>query len=198
MSYAVRLMIEEVAAVTGVPTAVIMSAQRTAPVSRARAIAAYVIHEVTLWSWARIGRNLDKDHTTIIAACRRIAEARQTDTELDRMVTALIEKLKTKQREQFRASALDVVDLASPIAGGSLRSAINTSARDVRQLAEGVMELWDIALAAEVFVAHINKNLAITSDEDRKFAENLGRAITETIDEMRAPATPSTSQEANL
>lgn len=194
MSHSIRLMVDEVAAVTGVPREYIMSAQRTAPVSRARAIAAYVIREVTLWSWARIGRNLDKDHTTIIAAYRKIAVARRNDEQLDLLVSSLIDKLVAQHRSQFSTHMLDVVDIATPIAGGSLRGAIGTSARNVQRLAEGVLELWDIALAAEYYVHHIEQTHAARA-EDHDLAQALGRAITETVDELRNAPQPEALKE---
>lgn len=195
MSLAIRLIIDEVAAETGISTDVILSEMRTTKVSHARALAAYVVREVTLWSWARIGRAFEKDHTTIIAAYRKIQRSLASDGELAEVTDGLIEKLKLAHRQQFRPQARDVVDLAAPIAAGSLRGAIGMSARDVKRLAAGVMDLWDVALAAEVYVQHIEQSRAITGDEDRKFAENLGRAITETVDELRNAPQPEALKE---
>ena len=186
MSYAVRLMIDEVAAVTGVPTEQILSEQRTAKVAQARAIAAYVVREVTLWSWTRVGRNFQKDHTTIIAAHRKIERTLSEDPALAALIGGLIERLRDAQRERFEGQIVDVIDLAGPIACGSLRPAIGMSARDIKRLAHGVMDLWDVALAAEVYVEHIRQTSAIQKAGDRRFAEALGLAITETVEAMRS------------
>jgi hypothetical protein len=195
VSFAVRLIIDEVARETGIPADVILSEMRTAKVSDARALAAYVTREVTLWSWSRIGRAFEKDHTSIITAYRKIEKSLASDHELAQVAEGLISRLKLAHRQQFRPHVRDVVELAGPIAAGSLRAAIGTSARDVKRLASGVMDLWDIALAAEVFVHHIEQSRAITSEEDRKFAENLGRAITETVDELRNAPQPEALKE---
>jgi chromosomal replication initiation ATPase DnaA len=71
-----------------------LASYRRAPeLVRARQVAMYVAREITRHSLSKIGRVLDRDHTTVLHGCRRIAELRGEDPQLDAEIRALIEKL---------------------------------------------------------------------------------------------------------
>lgn len=73
-----QITVEVVAKVCGVMSVRIsrlFSKDRTQHVAIARAVCAYILHRAYLWSYPRIGRALDRDHSTIIHA-RNLIQAR--------------------------------------------------------------------------------------------------------------------------
>lgn len=187
MSPTIQAILVDVSAITGVHPDEIMSELRTRPVSRARAVAIHVAREVTLWSYSRLGRTFDKDHTSIINSCRRIHGEMARDPDFAIQVNALIERHQIT-RLQPGGAPLDAIEIARPIAGGSDRAAIQISVRQVTMLAQALMQLWDVALAAEVYVEHVSSSHSLQDDTPQaQFARALGRAITEEIDAIRIP-----------
>jgi hypothetical protein len=63
---------------------------RTDAVVRARHAATLAVKEITGMSFARIGRELGRDHTTIMHAVRRARERRQKELDFDADVTRLL------------------------------------------------------------------------------------------------------------
>lgn len=57
----------------GVPARLVLSASREARVALVRAIAAHLLRVEEGMSYAQIGAILRRDHTTIVAACKRVA-----------------------------------------------------------------------------------------------------------------------------
>lgn len=198
MTTVVRTILSAVAAVTSVRPEEMLSELRTKPVSRARAIAMYVTREVTLWSVTRIGLAFDKDRTSVVQACQRVSQRMAQDESFAFMVGQLISTIKQAQHENPEP-ALDIIELAEPIAGGSRRAAMSLSTRDVVRISKALMELWDLALAAEAFVHHVSTSQPRSDDTDEaRYATALGTAIVEEVDAIRAPITQPSSQEAAL
>ncbi len=50
----------------------ILSERQDAPVVEARHLALYRCRNELLWSYPRIGRLFDRDHTTVMNACRKV------------------------------------------------------------------------------------------------------------------------------
>lgn len=80
-----------VAIATGVPVMDIISERRHAPAVRARAIFYYAARELTPKSLLSIGKACgNRDHTTILHGCQRVAANRQAfEPELSKVITAL-------------------------------------------------------------------------------------------------------------
>lgn len=55
---------------TGIPVSSVLGRSRTAPVSRARQMAAWLARECTVASLPAIGRALNRDHTSILHSVR--------------------------------------------------------------------------------------------------------------------------------
>jgi chromosomal replication initiator protein len=56
-------------------------------------LAMYLSRQLTGSSFPEIGQRFDKDHSTVINACRRIEEMLQSDAELRALVNALRDRL---------------------------------------------------------------------------------------------------------
>ena len=63
--------VERISEKTGIPVQTIRSKDRRAPIYTARALAMAQAHDLGL-SRSAIARYFERDHTTVIAACRRV------------------------------------------------------------------------------------------------------------------------------
>ena len=72
---------DAVCSVLGVPRADLLSARRTARVSRARQLAMYLTRELTTLSLAQIAREFDRDHTTVLHAVRTVSKRLEPGSE---------------------------------------------------------------------------------------------------------------------
>lgn len=78
------------AAVCGIREEHLRATRRDAPTVRARWIAMYLAREMTGRSFPEIGRMFgDRDHTTVMHACRRMAERVQREPELAVLVDSI-------------------------------------------------------------------------------------------------------------
>lgn len=67
-----------------IPRNDLISTRRTAPIVRARHIAMYLAKTLTLKSYPEIGRHIgDKDHTTVLAAVRKVTRLRAAFVDLN-------------------------------------------------------------------------------------------------------------------
>lgn len=72
-----------------------VSARRSFEVSHPRQIAMYISKRLTPCSMPAIGRAFgDRDHTTVIHACRQVKKRRADDPELDHKIATLERELK--------------------------------------------------------------------------------------------------------
>jgi DnaA-like protein len=71
----------------------LISFRRTHELIRPRQVAMYLAKELTRHSLPTIGRVMERDHTTVLHGCRRIARLRQEDPLLDAEIRMLIERL---------------------------------------------------------------------------------------------------------
>jgi chromosomal replication initiator protein len=78
----------------GITVSDLISDRRAVAIARPRQIAMALCRELTLRSYPEIGRRFgDRDHSTIIHACKRIRELREKEAELDADVIAIREVL---------------------------------------------------------------------------------------------------------
>jgi hypothetical protein len=90
----VRAVIRVVAKYYSISVRDIVSHRRTRTLIQPRHVAMYLAHEQAKYSFAIIGGVLGRDHTTIMHACRRIADLREQDPELNREIHVLISRIK--------------------------------------------------------------------------------------------------------
>lgn len=64
----------------------------------AREVAMYLARELAGWSWGRIGKSFERDHTTVIHAHRLVAHRMQGSSPF----TAMIESMKERCRDGSR------------------------------------------------------------------------------------------------
>jgi len=79
----------------GVSLAVMLSDRHSRACSRARQIAMWILTQATDWSLPRIGRQFDRDHTTILAARDRINALRAKDPALRERTDRLLGRAKS-------------------------------------------------------------------------------------------------------
>ena len=81
-----------------------VSARRAREVARPRQVAMYLCREMTPRSFPEIGRMFgNRDHTTVMYACRQIERLRAADKGLDAAICALAAELSTPSRAEQRA-----------------------------------------------------------------------------------------------
>jgi len=84
-----------VAAYFQVKVSDLKSKRRTKDIALPRQIAMYLTKQLTALSLAEIGKGFGgKDHSTVIHACKKIAERTKTDDELSRRVKTLTDKIR--------------------------------------------------------------------------------------------------------
>ena len=84
---------QRVAASFGLPLLEMSSARRGGGVARARQVAMYLARELTPASFPQIGRAFDRDHTTSLHACTRIADLMAADPTFRDQVNVIREQL---------------------------------------------------------------------------------------------------------
>ncbi len=89
----IKPVVRAVAKYYGVSLGDIVSSRRARGLIRPRQVAMYLARELTGHSLPAIGRVLDRDHTTVLHGCRRIAALRREDPVLDREIALLAERL---------------------------------------------------------------------------------------------------------
>lgn len=89
----IKPVIRAVAKYYGVSLADLVSCRRNCGVARPRHVAMYLAKELTRHSLPAIGRMLDRDHSTILHGCRKIAAQRLEDPQLDAEIRELIRLL---------------------------------------------------------------------------------------------------------
>jgi chromosomal replication initiation ATPase DnaA len=86
----IKPVIRTVAKYYGVSLTDLLSCRRSRSVARPRHVAMYLAKKLTRHSLPAIGRVLDRDHSTIMHGCRRIATLRLEDAKLDAEIRELI------------------------------------------------------------------------------------------------------------
>lgn len=119
-----------------------------------RHVAMYVSRQATSFSLPDIARAFDNDHTTVIAAIKKV-EARMAE---DANFAALVQSLKDAVGYRKMApdrSGVDTLALARQIAANPRRMAIAASPLEIAALATAVVDVWEVACAAETLVGEL-------------------------------------------
>lgn len=90
----VELIQKVVCETMGIKIQDIKSKKRTKEISHARKVAMYITKKLTNLSLVEIGHCFgDKDHATVIYACKQIERSRQNDENLSRLIDSIIKRL---------------------------------------------------------------------------------------------------------
>lgn len=75
MKPVIAALIQYVSDATGVTPTLILSRSRQSEIARARAIVCYIAHNVLGMALVEVGRSIDRDHSSVLNACRNIEQA---------------------------------------------------------------------------------------------------------------------------
>lgn len=115
----------------------------------ARKVVIYLARKHTPYSTKVIGTAIgDRDHTTVLHAIERLDAELKGDVKLKALVQSLGDNIAFRERMEAVGS-VDVLAVARHIAAQPMNRAIGASVMQVAALAATVIDLWDIALAAE-------------------------------------------------
>ncbi|QDY99084.1 hypothetical protein FQ775_01130 [Nitratireductor mangrovi] len=142
----------------------IVADNRTTPVRIARHVAMYVARKTTPHSMEVIGKAFNRDHTTVIYAVEKIEAEIRADPKLKALVKAIARNVEFRERIEA-LGGIDVLPLARRIAADPVRRAMSASVMEVSALAGTMLDLWEIAQAAEEAIRLRERVIAITSDE---------------------------------
>ena len=92
----IKKIVDEVSRTTGVSVEDIYSKKRTANIANARKMALYIIRNVTDMSFASIGEEFNKDHTTIIYNIEEMEKMIANNSSLKAQVTDIINNIKAE------------------------------------------------------------------------------------------------------
>lgn len=84
---------------TGLARNVIHSRDRHAPVARARAAVVWLAQRLTRLSSSQLGRQLDRDHSTILSAAAKAAILRDKDPAFRRMTDRILDHFRDIQED---------------------------------------------------------------------------------------------------
>lgn len=132
-----REIIGAVAAVYGVSTTRVLGRRRHVTVARPRQVAMYLMRERLHHSYPAIGRRFAKDPTTVMHACRTIADLLLTDAELrqrhDQIIARLEGREEAPRARKSRAQSLLMLRAALDNADQLLRSLEHDEDTDERR-----------------------------------------------------------------
>ena len=100
MPRSIRRIVDQVAAHFGVGRPALLGEPRAAHIALARHVAMHLCRELHGFSLPFIGRAFNRDHTSVMHACRRIAELLKTDPQLAAQVDALAEAVMAHHPEK--------------------------------------------------------------------------------------------------
>ena len=93
----INRVIEEVSRTTGVSIENIRSNKRTADISDARKMCFYILREVTDMKYAAIGKEFNKDHSTVMYNTEKFEEMIKKDSVLNSQVSDIINNIRDSQ-----------------------------------------------------------------------------------------------------
>lgn len=175
-------------------------------VTLARQVAIYVARQHLKLSSTDIDRAFGRDHSTVLHACEKIEEELSRDMRLK----ALVESLKRNCDMSERIAAMgsiDVLKVARAVAANPARRAISASVMEIAALAATVIDLWEIARAAEAMIHARRRNLEIScelpmtaalaaeEEETAALAEALEASILDELAALRGDENPDPTKE---
>lgn len=154
MTVAIREIVAMVALNFGFTPVQLLADTRKAEVVKARQIAIYIARRHTTHSSPAIGAVFNKDHTSILHATDRIdADIRaEPHGRTAALVNSIVRNIDFRNRIEALGS-VDVLAVARRIAAHPVHRAIGASVMEIAALAATVVDLWEIALAAEEMAA---------------------------------------------
>ena len=192
--------IREIIAITalnfGVETNAILAENRRKHVVLARQVAIYLARTLTTHSTVTIGDAFaGRDHTTVLYSVERIQTELDADPhgKLAALIKSIARNIELRDRIDMMGG-IDVIAVARHIATDPVRAAMAASVMEISALAATVIDLWDIALAAEEAIQLRERQIAITNEimtaelmaEDEDNAARLAGLERAIVDELAA------------
>ena len=129
----------------------LVSERNTRNVSYARQVAMFVCRQATGASLPTIGKAFSRDHTTVLYAVEKIEAEVRAEPRTRALVEALKRSIALAERIEI-IGGVDVLKVARCVAANPARQAIAVSVMETAALAATVLDLWEIAEAAEELV----------------------------------------------
>ena len=163
----------------------------------ARRVAMYVARKSTVFSLATIGRAFGTDHSNVKSACAHIEKTIANDPKLAALIRSLIDGAVYRKLAADRAG-IDTLALARQIAANPRRMAVAARALEITALATAVVDLWEVATAAETLVGELGRCDIETHEPKRAtLVATLIQNITSEMNHIAGPAeTPLEPAEA--
>ncbi|MCR9122977.1 MAG: hypothetical protein NXH91_11970 [Phyllobacteriaceae bacterium] len=154
-----------VAKAFGVTYGGIIADSRNTHETMARHVAMYVARKALGISLPDLGREMNRDHTTVLSGVRKIEGLREADPQLKALTESLVTAV--EYREAARHSGeIDVLALAQSVASNPRRNAAAASVQEVAALALTFIDLWEVVSAAETLIADLGA-CSIDGDPDQ-------------------------------
>ena len=91
MNPAISALVTFVSDATGVPVSTILSKDRRSEATRARAIVCYIAHNMLGFASVEVGRSIDRDHATILSACKNVKQAIESGRESQNFIAGIVQ-----------------------------------------------------------------------------------------------------------
>lgn len=142
----------------------LVSDNGSAPAPLARQVAMYVARKTTPHSFAAIGRAFNRDHSTILHGVAKIEAEIRTDPRMKALTDSIARNVEFRERIEA-LGGIDVLAVARRIAADPIRRAMSASVMEVSALAASLLDMWEVALAAEEAIRLRERVLTISNDE---------------------------------
>jgi len=142
-----------------------------------RQIAMYVARETTDLTSTDIASAFGRSCRCVSTAVATVERERTSDPAVNAVTDRLIAAVRFRERIR-ETGGIDVLAVARRVSRDPQRAAIGVSVMEVAALAATVLDLWEVARAAE----------AMVETDDVATAEALAGAITDTLNDMREGA----------
>ena len=92
----IEKILDEVARTFNVTTEDIKSSQRTASLTKARRISIYIMRQITGLSTLEIGKEFNRDHSTVVYTLKKVEEEIEKDSYIKSTITDIIKNIKSQ------------------------------------------------------------------------------------------------------
>jgi len=194
---AIREIIATTALNFGFEPVELVSGTRAQGPTLARQVAMYIARKTTSFSTPVIARAFgDRDHTSVLHAIKKIEAGMENDPALKAAVASLIATMEFREKvESF--GDIDVIAVARRIAMRPQRHAMDASVMEVAALAATVLDLWEIATAAEMLAEQMDVPFFSGDDAADQDRDALISALARTIREEMAALRGETNTETD-
>ena len=159
-----------------------------------RSLAIYLVVNVCRLNHTEAAGVFNRERSSITHAITGVRERAEADTVFARLIASM--ELALEYRTALAATGgVDTLAVAERVAVNPRRQSVQVSAQEVTALAFGVIDLWEIASAAEAILPMIgDAQLASLPAEDALRFHAIQRAILNAIDTIAGPDAPATPE----